>query len=200
MRALQVRRVVGIELCKPAVDDARANARRNGVANCHFIASKAEDATKRVLQGLTEEERASLVAIVDPPRAGLHADVVKALRSCTPLRRLLYVSCHAPGFVQNAVGLCRPTSRAFEGEPFVPTAAYALDLFPHTHHCELIVLLERRTAGGGAAGEGEGGGAGGDAGPGAGGDAGGGVADGAGGGSGGGAGGGAGEGGDEGGA
>ena len=81
MRALQVRRVVGIELCKPAVEDARANARRNGVANCHFIASKAEDATKRVLQGLTEEERASLVAIVDPPRAGLHADVVKALNS-----------------------------------------------------------------------------------------------------------------------
>jgi tRNA (uracil-5-)-methyltransferase len=97
------------------------------------------------------------VAIVDPPRAGLHHDVLKALRACTPLKRLVFVSCHAPAFVGNAVPLCRPTSRSFAGAPFVPTQAYAVDLFPHTAHCELIVLLEREGGGpeGGAPGSAE---------------------------------------------
>lgn len=88
----------------------------------------------------------SLVAIVDPPRPGLHSEVLKALRSCLPLRRIVYVSCHAPSFVTNAVPLCRPTSTSFPGEPFMPTDAYAVDLFPHTPRCELVVLLERRKA------------------------------------------------------
>ena len=156
--ASAVKRVVGIEICVPAVDDARANAARNGVANATFIAQKAEQATHKVLESLTEEEKASLVAIVDPPRAGLHHDVLKALRACLPLKKLIFVSCHSPAFVGNAVPLCRPTSKSFQGEPFCPTASYALDLFPHTPHCELIVVLERglpadywRTPSGGAA-------------------------------------------------
>ena len=54
-------------------------------------------------------------------------------------------SCRRLGrFVSNAVALCRPTSTSFLGRPFVPTRAYALDLFPHTPHCELIVHLERQ--------------------------------------------------------
>jgi tRNA (uracil-5-)-methyltransferase len=84
------------------------------------------------------------VAVVDPPRAGLHNDVIKALRACLPLQRILFVSCHAPAFVRNAIGFCRPTSRAFEGEPFTPTQAFAIDLFPDTEHCELVVVLERQ--------------------------------------------------------
>lgn len=141
--ASSVKRVIGIELCVPAVHDARDNAKRNGVENATFIASKAEDATRRLLDSLTDAEKSSLVAIVDPPRAGLHAEVCKALRACLPLRRLIFVACHAPSFVTNAVALCRPPSTSFQGAPFVPKQAYALDLFPHTPHCELIVLLER---------------------------------------------------------
>ena len=113
--ASSVKRVIGIEICVPAVEDARANATRNSVANSRFIASKAEDATRRVLEGLSAEEQSSLVAIVDPPRAGLHTEVLKALRACLPLSRIVYVSCHAPSFVQNAVALCRPTSTSFQG-------------------------------------------------------------------------------------
>ena len=45
--------------------------------------------------------------------------------------------------MQNAVALCRPTSNAFRGDPFVPTTMTPLDLFPHTEHCELVVVLER---------------------------------------------------------
>ena len=141
--ATAVRRVIGIELSDAAVADARANAALNEIDNATFLASKAEAAIKRVLTGLTAEDRQHLVAIVDPPRAGLHNDVVKALRACEPLARLLYVSCHAPGFVANAVQLCRPTSKAYAGAPFEPKHAWPLDLFPDTEHTELVVLLER---------------------------------------------------------
>ena len=78
VQASSVRRVIGIEICAPAVEDARANAERNGVANTTFIAAKAEVATRKLLDGLSPEERDSLVAIVDPPRAGLHPEVLKA--------------------------------------------------------------------------------------------------------------------------
>ena len=138
-----VKQLIGIEICAPAVEDARENAVRNGITNARFIAAKAEDATRSVLDSLSDAEKASLVAIVDPPRAGLQAEVLKALRACEPLRKLIFVACHAPSFVHNAVTLCRPTSKSFAGAPFVPTKAFALDLFPHTPHCELIVVLER---------------------------------------------------------
>ena len=138
-----VQRVIGIEVCAPAVEDARANAARNGITNATFLAAKAEVATRSVLEQLTDDEKAHLVAIVDPPRAGLQAEVLKALRACLPLTRIIYVSCHAPSFVANAVPLCRPTSTSFAGAPFVPAKAFGLDLFPHTPRCELIVLLER---------------------------------------------------------
>lgn len=128
----------------PPPSPCRSNALLNSIPNAEFIASKAEAATRRVLSRLSAAERESLVAVVDPPRAGLHNDVIKALRGCLPLKRILFVSCHAPAFVRNAVGFCRPPSRAFEGEPFTPTRAFAVDLFPDTEHCELVVLLERQ--------------------------------------------------------
>ena len=143
--ASRVRKVIGVEILSEAVDDAQRNAAMNGIENAHFVAAKAEVAMRSVLQKLSAEERENLVAIVDPPRAGLHTDVVKALRACEPLSRIIYVSCHAPGFVSNAVQLCRPTSNAFQGKPFEPIAAFPVDLFPHTLHCELVVLLERAT-------------------------------------------------------
>ena len=66
------------------------------------------------------------------------------LTSVASLHRLpRYVSCHAPSFVKNAVALCKPPSNALRNAPFYPVRAFPLDLFPHTEHCELVVLLER---------------------------------------------------------
>ncbi|KOO29742.1 tRNA (uracil-5-)-methyltransferase-like a [Chrysochromulina tobinii] len=101
--ASSVKRLIGIEMCAPAVEDARANAARNGITNALFIAKKAEEATLSVLENLSAAEKRSLVAIVDPPRAGLHTDVLKALRGCLPLTKILFVACHAPSFVANSV-------------------------------------------------------------------------------------------------
>uniref|UniRef100_A0A0E0KM18 C3H1-type domain-containing protein n=1 Tax=Oryza punctata TaxID=4537 RepID=A0A0E0KM18_ORYPU len=110
-----------------------------------------------------------IVAIVDPPRVGLHPTVIKALRTHPRIRRLVYISCNPDSLVANAIELCTPSSEKQEknkgnrgwrtmssaglarqrtksmpnSEPFVPKRAMAVDLFPHTSHCEMVMLFER---------------------------------------------------------
>ncbi|KAL5998380.1 hypothetical protein ACLOJK_009320 [Asimina triloba] len=110
-----------------------------------------------------------VVAIVDPPRVGLHPIVIKALRTHPCLRRLVYISCNPESLVANAIELCTPSpdkpdkvknNRGWRNmsstglaryraksmpnsEPFRPVKAMAVDLFPHTPHCEMVMLLER---------------------------------------------------------
>ncbi|XP_002530289.2 zinc finger CCCH domain-containing protein 24 isoform X1 [Ricinus communis] len=112
----------------------------------------------------------NVVAIVDPPRNGLHPTVIKALRTHSHLRRLVYISCNPETLVANAIELCTPSPDKIEkgkknnrgwrnmssaglarhraqsmpiSEPFRPVKAMAVDLFPHTTHCEMVMLLER---------------------------------------------------------
>ncbi|KAK6163311.1 hypothetical protein DH2020_000175 [Rehmannia glutinosa] len=113
----------------------------------------------------------NVVAIVDPPRVGLHPTVIKVLRTQSRLRRLVYISCNPESLVANAIELCTPSLDKIEkgnnknnrgwknissaglarrraksmpnSEPFNPIKAMAVDLFPHTPHCELVMLLER---------------------------------------------------------
>ncbi|XP_075078116.1 LOW QUALITY PROTEIN: zinc finger CCCH domain-containing protein 24-like [Nicotiana tabacum] len=112
----------------------------------------------------------NVVAIVDPPRVGLHPTVIKLLRTNSRLRRLVYISCNPESLVANAIELCTPSPDETEkgnnknnrwrnmssaslarhrtksmpsSEPFQPVKAMAVDLFPHTPHCELVMLLER---------------------------------------------------------
>ncbi len=82
------------------------------------------------------------MAIVDPPRNGLHPRAVFALRAST-VQTLVYVSCDANAAKNNFVDLGRLTSNAYKGEPFLPKKVIAVDLFPHTKHFELIILFER---------------------------------------------------------
>ncbi|BFG34407.1 hypothetical protein CerSpe_206810 [Prunus speciosa] len=111
----------------------------------------------------------NVVAIVDPPRSGLHPTVIKALRTHPGLWKLVYISCNPESLVANAIELCTPSPEKIEknknnrawrnmssaglarhraksmpaSEPFRPVKAMAVDLFPHTIHCELVMLLER---------------------------------------------------------
>ncbi|KAG2670373.1 hypothetical protein I3760_14G082900 [Carya illinoinensis] len=112
----------------------------------------------------------NVVAIVDPPRVGLHPIVIKALRTHPRLHRLVYISCNPDSLVANAIELCTPSPQKIEkgnknnrgwrsmssaglarhrvksmpiSEPFRPVKAMAVDLFPHTVHCEMVMLLER---------------------------------------------------------
>ncbi|CAM0908088.1 unnamed protein product [Alopecurus aequalis] len=117
----------------------------------------------------TARQFKNFVAIVDPPRAGLHPTVIKVLRTNPRIRRLVYISCNPDTLMANAIELCTPTSvnkernRGHRGwrnmsgaslarlrtksmpssEAFVPKRAMAVDLFPHTSHCEMVMLFER---------------------------------------------------------
>ncbi|WCJ41034.1 hypothetical protein M5689_021925 [Euphorbia peplus] len=250
--AHRVGMVVGIEMNASAVSDAHRNAEINGIKNCRFVCSKAENVMasllKEYLNGpethdepsnacedskkdnnideedkdtnledvvldtkessdqeldnrvedasgcaendaqvkenqlqsscASEDESSSafqfknVVAIVDPPRNGLHPTVIKALRTHSRLRRLVYISCNPETLLANAIELCTPSptpeqiekggknNRAWRkmsnaglarhraksmpsSEAFKPVKAMAVDLFPHTAHCEMVMLLER---------------------------------------------------------
>lgn len=65
------------------------------------------------------------------------------LRKVKKLNRLVYISCDPRAAMRNLVDLARPSSKQYIGEPLVPVKAIAVDMFPHTRHCELIMCLER---------------------------------------------------------
>ncbi|XP_011300538.1 tRNA (uracil-5-)-methyltransferase homolog A [Fopius arisanus] len=132
--------VLGLEMVPGAIKDARENAKANNVDNCEFFVGKAEDILKTVLQRTTKPD---VVAVVDPPRAGLQQQAVLALRKTNSLKRLIYISCDPKAAIKNLVDLARPTSKQYSGDPLVPVKAVPVDMFPHTNHCELIFLLER---------------------------------------------------------
>ncbi|KAG7387993.1 tRNA methyltransferase 2 [Phytophthora pseudosyringae] len=142
-----VGKVVGIEICKPATDDAEVNAVLNDVKNVSFVNSKAEDVMKDLLHKKREESEKHLsrvVAIVDPPRAGLHHQVLRALRACPPVERIVYVSCNPTNsLVRDAVTLCGPSTKSTQGQAFKPVHAAPVDMFPHTPHCEMIIVFDR---------------------------------------------------------
>lgn len=138
--AKSAKNVIGIELCSDAVEDAKTNARINGITNAEFICGKAEDVLPNLMWRLAGQE---VVVVVDPPRAGLHADVIRAVRRCPCVSRLVYVSCKPTSAKQNIVDLTRQPSKRVTGKPFVVKEVAAVDMFPHTELYELVMLLER---------------------------------------------------------
>jgi tRNA (uracil-5-)-methyltransferase len=154
--ASRVGKIIGLEMSAAAVDDARVNARANHIDNVHYYVGKAEDTIRQALadhvppppQGAAAAAAAAasptVTAIVDPPRMGLHSDVVRLLRRCPRITRLVYVSCNAASMMDNLQRFCQPATKQYTGLPFVPVKAAAVDMFPHTSHCEMVVLLERQ--------------------------------------------------------
>lgn len=68
---------------------------------------------------------------------------IASLRSSKGLDRFVYISCSPKAALRNWVDLARPSSKAYKGNPFVATAAIGVDMFPHTHHKEMVLLFER---------------------------------------------------------
>jgi len=123
-------RVVGIESDHGAVRDALRNSADNAVTNCEFISGAAE-ATLAQLVGAGDRFDA---AVVDPPRAGMHAKALAGLVGLSP-GRIVYVSC-------NPVALGADL-RELEGAGYRTDYVQLVDMFPHTPHCEIVARLHR---------------------------------------------------------
>jgi len=123
-------KVIGIEVIPQAVEDAKDNARRNGIENVEFFCGDAGQAALALeKQGIKAD-----VVIVDPPRKGLNADTIEALARFAP-RRIVYVSCD-PATLARDVALLKEKG-------YVLKNALAADLFPRCSHVESIVCLAR---------------------------------------------------------
>jgi 23S rRNA (uracil1939-C5)-methyltransferase len=123
------KKVVGIEYVEEAIVDAKANALLNGVSNCDFYAGD----MKEVLSlEFIEEHGKPDVVITDPPRDGMHPDVVKKLLETAP-ERIVYVSCNPATQARDAKLLA---------EKYTLVKIQPVDMFPHTHHVENIALFK----------------------------------------------------------
>jgi len=139
--AKKVGKVVGLEIVESAIENAKINAKENGVDNAVYMCGKAEDTLGSALE--THLLDGDVVAIVDPPRAGLHFTILRALRTCTRINRIVYVSCNPATLLENVMRLIQPAKGAWKGRPFTAVKAVPVDMFPHTNHCEAVMLLER---------------------------------------------------------
>lgn len=129
--ARRAKKVVGIEYVEDAVADARVNSELNGLDNLTFFAGDMKDILTREF---IEEHGRPDVIITDPPRAGMHTDVIDTILFAAP-RRIVYVSCN-PATQARDLSLLDCDYRVLAVQP--------VDMFPHTHHVENVVLLERR--------------------------------------------------------
>ncbi len=127
----QAKKVVGIEFVESAIEDARSNASLNNIDNCVFYAGDMKDI---LTADFISKEGKPDVIITDPPRAGMHLDVVQTILSIEP-QKIVYVSCNPATQARDLALL----DLAYEVKAVQP-----VDMFPHTYHVENVVLLERR--------------------------------------------------------
>ncbi len=125
------RQVVGIEYVEAAIEDAKLNSEVNGISNTLFYAGDMKDI---LTTEFVEKHGRPDVMIVDPPRAGMHEDVVKVILESEP-EVIVYVSCN-PATQARDLSLLDSKYRV--------TAVQPVDMFPHTHHVENVVRLQRR--------------------------------------------------------
>merc|ERR1712013_231155 len=133
-------KVYGIEICEQAVSDARHNATRNNITNATFVCGPAEDVIHKTVKNIDTK---NIIAVVDPPRAGLRRNVIDTLRGCSAIKKIISHPCSPNQAADNLISFCRPQSKRMPGVPFRTVRAVPVDLFPHTSHCELIVELHR---------------------------------------------------------
>ncbi len=129
--ARQARKVIGIEYVEAAIEDAKVNSQINQIQNTDFYAGDMKDLLNTAF---LEAHGAPEVVITDPPRAGMHEEVVKVLLQAAP-QRIVYVSCNPATQARDL---------ALLDTDYCVTALQPVDMFPHTHHVENVAALERR--------------------------------------------------------
>ena len=129
--AKNAKKVIGVEAVQEAIDAAKENAERNGIDNCDFFCGDMKDIFD---QEFIEKNGKPDVIITDPPRDGMHKNVVENILKINPLR-VVYVSCNSATQARD-LALMKDQYRIVKSQ--------AVDMFPQTHHVENVVLLERK--------------------------------------------------------
>ena len=129
----KAKKVIGIEYVPEAIEDAKVNSAINGIDNTLFYAGDMKDI---LTQDFINEHGRPDVIITDPPRAGMHNDVIVVIMFAAP-ERIVYVSCN-PATQARDLQLLDSMYKVMAVQP--------VDMFPHTHHVENVVLLEKRKA------------------------------------------------------
>ena len=130
--AHKAKKVVGIEYVPEAIEDAKVNSQVNGIDNTSFFAGDMKDI---LTDDFIAEHGQPDVIITDPPRAGMHPDVIKVIMNAAP-KRIVYVSCN-PATQARDLQLLDPLYKVAKVQP--------VDMFPHTPHVENVVLLEMKS-------------------------------------------------------
>ena len=129
--AAKAKHVVGVEYVPEAIDDAKVNSEINSINNTSFFAGDIKDL---LTEAFMQEQGYPDVVILDPPRAGVHPDVLDSILHANP-KRIVYVSC-------NPASQARDIAILDKG--YKVTQVQPVDMFPHTHHVENVVLMEKR--------------------------------------------------------
>jgi 23S rRNA (uracil1939-C5)-methyltransferase len=129
--AKKAKHVVGVEYVPEAIEDAKVNSKLNKITNTSFFAGDMKDILNNdfIAKNGTPD-----VIITDPPRAGMHKDVVEKILEITP-QKVVYVSCN-PATQARDLQIMDAMYKVTKVQP--------VDMFPHTHHVENVVLLEKR--------------------------------------------------------
>ncbi len=130
--AKKARQVIGIEYVPEAIEDAKVNSEINSISNTLFYAGDMKDI---LTDDFIADHGRPDVIITDPPRAGMHPDVVKTILRAAP-KRIVYVSCNPATQARDLQDL---------DEAYKVVAVQPVDMFPHTPHVENVVLLEQRS-------------------------------------------------------
>ena len=125
------RHVIGLENVAPSIEDAKANAALNNIANTEFFAGDIKDLLNDTF--LAQHGKPDVI-ITDPPRNGMHEDVCKMLLQASP-EKIVYVSCNAATQARDL---------AILSSVYAVTEIQPVDMFPHTMHVENVVRLDRR--------------------------------------------------------
>ncbi len=119
--------VIGIEIIESAVKDAENNCTNNNISNCRFICGN-------IINCLDKIKKRPDVIIIDPPRSGMHKDVVRQVIDMAP-DKIVYVSCN-PATLARDIFIMKDLYRMIEVQP--------VDMFPHTYHIESVAKLEKK--------------------------------------------------------
>ncbi|MFT3793171.1 23S rRNA (uracil(1939)-C(5))-methyltransferase RlmD [Flavobacterium sp.] len=127
----KAKKVIGVESVPEAIEDAKANAERNNITNCEFFVGDMKNVFN---DAFIAQHGHPDVIITDPPRDGMHKDVVEQILKIAP-ERIVYVSCNSATQARDL---------ALMDEKYKVTRVRPVDMFPQTHHVENVVLLTKR--------------------------------------------------------